>query len=162
MQLHILRSNPGGPDIGDFQFRAPVRRGCGLDGSGQARKAEDAGGGSHGATQKGSAGKGFHKELRIESSISGQRWISIIQHGVRGAENRNRQALGLTTVRRFDIVSNVLIYQRLVGATSQILNLFGAGGRIVVLRLESTTEDHRYGLNRQLIASMTRRLGRGQ
>jgi hypothetical protein len=76
-----------------------------------------------------------------------------------------RQPFGLTSVPRFDIVSNVLIYQRLVGGTSQTLNLFGAGGKIVVLRLEFSTrykDAHPQGPNRQLVAWMTRRLGRGQ
>ena len=76
-----------------------------------------------------------------------------------------RQALGLTSVPRFDIVSNVFIYQRLVGGISQTLNLFGAGGRIVVLRLEFSTrskQDCPYGPSRQLVGWMTRRLGRGQ
>jgi hypothetical protein len=68
-------------------------------------------------------------------------------------------------VPRFDIVSNVLIYQRLVGGTSQTLNFFDAGGKIVVPRLEFSTrskDDRPYVPHRQLVAWMTRRLGRGQ
>jgi hypothetical protein len=72
---------------------------------------------------------------------------------------------GLTSGCRFDIVSNVLIYQRLVGGISRTLIFFGAGGGHVALRVEPSsrsTEVHAWGRSRQLVASMTRGLGRGQ